>query len=208
VKSTESEEVTDLLLEELEDLGIETLNWSKETLALKSRVTFLNHHGVEFPDFSDTYLIENLDEWLAPYIQGINSIRGLKGLNLHNILLEQLSYTQTQTLDQLAPAKLKVASGSNIAIDYTHPIQPILAVRLQEMFGTKETPSVLGGKVKLMLHLLSPAHRPMQVTQDLASFWTNTYDEVKKELREKYKKHYWPDDPLEAQATSRVKKRM
>ncbi|RUM75770.1 MAG: ATP-dependent helicase HrpB, partial [Sulfurovum sp.] len=105
-------------------------------------------------------------------------------------------------------AKLKVASGSNITIDYTNPIQPILAVRLQEMFGTKETPSVLGGKVKLMLHLLSPAHRPMQVTQDLTSFWANTYDEVKKELRGKYKKHYWPDDPLEAQATSRVKKRM
>jgi len=208
VKSTDNEEVTDLLLEEFEALGLEILNWSKETLALKNRVTFLNHHGVDFPDFSDEYLLTNMDEWLAPYTQGINSIRGLKGLNLHNILLGQLSYAQSQTLDQLAPAKMKVASGSNIAIDYTNPTQPILAVRLQEMFGTKETPSVLGGKVKLMLHLLSPAHRPMQVTQDLASFWANTYDEVKKELRGKYKRHYWPDDPLVAVATSRVKKRM
>ncbi|WP_295418282.1 ATP-dependent helicase HrpB [Sulfurovum sp.] len=207
-KSSDNEEVTDLLLEELEALGLETLNWSKEALALKSRVNFLNHHGVAFPDFSDDYLLENMDEWLAPYTQGINSIRGLKGLDLHNILLGQLNYDQTQTLDQLAPAKLKVASGSNIAIDYANPAQPILAVRLQEMFGTKETPSVLNGKVKLMLHLLSPAHRPMQVTQDLASFWANTYDEVKKELRGKYKKHYWPDDPLEAVATARVKKRM
>jgi len=208
IKSTDNEEITDLLLEELETLGLEVLNWSKEALILKNRVTFLNHHGVDFPDFSDNYLLKNMDEWLAPYVQNIHSIRGLKGLNLHTILLGQLSYEQTQTLDQLAPAKLKVASGSNITIDYTNPTQPILAVRLQEMFGTKETPSVLGGKVKLMLHLLSPAHRPMQVTQDLTSFWANTYDEVKKELRGKYKKHYWPDDPLEAQATSRVKKRM
>ena len=149
-----------------------------------------------------------MDEWLAPYVQGIHSMRGLKGLNLHTILLGQLSYEQTQTLDHLAPTKLKVASGSHITIDYANPKQPILAVRLQEMFGTQETPSVLGGKVKLMLHLLSPASRPMQVTQDLKSFWENTYTEVKKELRGKYKKHYWPDDPLEAQATSKTKKNM
>jgi len=207
VKATNNTEVTDLLIEELEALGLETLNWSKEALSLKNRVNFLNHHGETMPDFSDDYLLENMDEWLAPYLQGINSIRGVKGLNLHNILLGQLSYEQTQTLDTLAPAKLKVASGSNIAIDYTNPTQPILAVRLQEMFGTSDTPTILNGKVKLMLHLLSPASRPMQVTQDLASFWANTYDDVK-ELRGKYKRHYWPDDPLEAQATSRTKKRM
>ncbi len=208
VKSTDNTEVTDLLLEELEALGLETFNWSKEALSLKSRVNFLKYHGEVMPDLSDAYLLENMDEWLAPYLQGINSIRGVKGLNLHNILLGQLSYEQTQTLDTLAPAKLKVASGSNIAIDYSNPTQPILAVRLQEMFGTSDTPTILGGKVKLMLHLLSPASRPMQVTQDLASFWENTYEDVKKELRGKYKKHYWPDDPLEAQATSRTKKRM
>ena len=208
VKSTNNSEVTDLLIEELEALGLETLNWSKEALALKNRVNFLNHHGEAMPDFSDAYLLENMDEWLAPYLQGINSIRGVKGLNLHNILLGLLSYEQTQTLDTLAPAKLKVASGSNITIDYSNPTQPILAVRLQEMFGTSDTPTILNGKVKLMLHLLSPASRPMQVTQDLASFWANTYDDVKKELRGKYKKHYWPDNPLEAQATSRTKKRM
>lgn len=208
VKSTNNAEVTDLLLEELEALGLETLNWSKEALGLKNRVTFLNHHGVDFPEFSNEYLLANMDEWLAPYIQDINSIRGLKGLNLHNILLGQLSYEQTQTLDQLAPAKLGVASGSNITIDYTNPTQPILAVRLQEMFGTKETPSVLEGKVKLMLHLLSPAHKPMQITQDLESFWENTYADVRKDLRGKYKKHYWPDDPLEAVATSKTKKWM
>jgi ATP-dependent helicase HrpB len=127
---------------------------------------------------------------------------------LYTILLGQLSFEQTQKLNSMAPAKLKVASGSNINIDYSNSDQPFLAVRLQEMFGTKKTPTILNGKVKLMIHLLSPASRPMQVTQDLESFWKNTYDEVKKELRGKYKKHYWPDDPLEAQATSKTKKRM
>ena len=208
VKATDNSEVTDLLIEELEALGLEVLNWSKEALALKNRVNFLNYHKETMPDFSDVYLLENMDNWLAPYLEGINSIRGVKGLNLQNILLGQLSYEQTQILDTLAPAKIKVASSSNIAIDYANPTQPVLAVRLQEMFGTSDTPTILGDKVKLMLHLLSPASRPMQVTQDLASFWANTYDDVKKELRGKYKRHYWPDNPLEAQATSRTKKRM
>ena len=120
----------------------------------------------------------------------------------------RLNYEQTKQLEKLAPSRLKVASGSNIPIDYSNEKQPILAVRLQEMFGTKSTPTVLNGKVKLMIHLLSPASRPMQVTQDLESFWANTYDEVKKELRGKYKRHYWPDDPLTAVATNKTKKNM
>jgi ATP-dependent helicase HrpB len=153
-------------------------------------------------------LVENLEAWLAPYLTNISTLKAVQNLDLHNILLGQLGYEQTQKLDTLAPAKLKVASGSHIAIDYSNPIQPILAVRLQEMFGTTETPTIMHGKVKLMLHLLSPASRPMQVTQDLENFWANTYDEVKKELRGKYKKHYWPDDPLEAVATSRTKRFM
>ena len=208
IKQHDNEEVTDLLLEELEALGLEVLNWSKEALALKHRVNFLYTHGEDLPDLSDDYLLENMHTWLAPYLAGFTSIKECKTLKLHHILLGLLTYEQKQTLDRLAPEKMKVASGSNITIDYSNPKQPTLSVRLQEMFGTIETPSVLKGKVKLMLHLLSPASRPMQVTQDLKSFWENTYDEVKKELRGKYKKHYWPDDPLEAQATSKTKKFM
>jgi len=202
------EEIIEVLLEELEEMGLDALNWSKEALNLRERVNFVNHHGYEFPNFSDEYLLENMDEWLAPYLIGIRSLRELKVLDLYNILLGQLSYEQSQELDKLAPKRLKVASGSNIAINYENPTQPILAVRLQEMFGTKNTPTLLNGKLKLMIHLLSPAKRPMQMTQDLESFWNNTYDEVKKELRGKYKRHYWPDDPLEAEATSRTKKNM
>jgi len=208
VKSPSADKVAEVLIEELEELGLDALQWSNEALALRQRVNFLTHHGLDFPDFSDNYLLENMDVWLAPYLGNITSLKACKGLNLHNILLGLLDYQQTQVLDTQAPAKLKVASGSNIAIDYADPTQPILAVRLQEMFGTQETPSVLNGKVKLMLHLLSPAHKPMQITQDLQSFWANTYADVKKDLRGKYKRHYWPDDPLEAKATSRTKKWM
>ena len=216
VRSKDNPDVTDLLLEELENLGLEVLNWSKEALSLKNRINFLLVHRADLfgrlkptlqGDFN-AYLLENMDEWLAPYLDGINSIRGVKNLNLHTILLGFLNYEELQQLNTLAPAKLKVASGSHISIDYSDPAQPIMAVRLQEMFGTKNTPTVLGGKVKLMIHLLSPASRPIQVTQDLESFWENTYTEVKKELRGKYKKHYWPDDPLEAKATSKTKKNM
>jgi len=201
-------EVQEVLLEELEALGLEALRWSKEAKQLRDRVNFVNHHQGGLPDFSDTFLLENMDAWLAPYLAGIASLKACQNLNLKQILLGLLSFEQRQTLEMLAPAKLKVASGSSIPIDYTNVEQPILAVRLQEMFGTRRTPTLLGGKVKVMIHLLSPASRPMQVTQDLESFWKNTYDEVKKELRGKYKKHYWPDDPLEAAATSKTKKFM
>jgi len=207
-KNPSEENVLEVLLEELEALGLDALQWSEEASRLKDRVNFLNTYNMEFPDFSDTYLLENMDEWLAPYLLGMKNFKALKSLDLNNILLGQLSFEQTKTLNAFAPAKLKVASGSNIAIDYSDPKKPFLAVRLQEMFGTVSTPTVLRGKVKLMIHLLSPASRPMQVTQDLENFWKNTYDEVKKELRGKYKRHYWPDNPLEAQATSKTKKWM
>jgi len=207
-KNPSEEKVLEVLLEELEELGLDALPWSKDASSLRDRVNFVNVHGMGFPDFSDSYILENMNEWLAPYLTGMKNLKTLKALDLNNMLLGQLSFQQTQALENLAPAKLKVASGSNIAIDYSDPKQPVLAVRLQEMFGTASTPTLLNGKVTLMLHLLSPAHRPMQVTQDLASFWENTYEDVKKDLRGKYKRHYWPDNPLEAQATSRTKKRM
>ncbi len=211
-KHASQEKVTEVLLEELEELGLDTLNWSKEAEALRHRVNFARHHAqehnIDFPDFSEAALLDSMDGWLAPYMSDIRTLKALKGLDLHNILLGLMTFEQTQSLNKLVPTKLKVASGSNITIDYSNPDQPILAVRLQEMFGTKSTPTVLNGKVKLMIHLLSPASRPMQMTQDLESFWKNTYDEVKKELRGKYKRHYWPDNPLEAQATSKTKKWM
>lgn len=208
INNSSNEEIIEILIAELEALGLKALNFSKEAQNLRDRVNFLNHHKLEFPNFSDEYLLENMDEWLAPYLTGITSLRATQQLDYHNILLAQLSFEQSKILDKLAPKKLKVASGSHINIDYTNKEQPILAVKLQEVLGTKSIPTLLNGKVKVLIHLLSPALRPIQVTQDLESFWNNAYEDVKKEMRGKYKRHYWPDDPLEAVATKKTKKFM
>ena len=212
------EEITEVLLEELEEMGLEALNWDKEALGLRERLDFLAfYHADVFCRLKPTlqvinsfseYLEENMDIWLKPYLLGKRTLRECKGLDFKAIILGLFDYQEQQKIEKLAPQKIKVASGSNIAINYENPEKPILAVRLQEMFGTKNTPSILNGKVKLMIHLLSPAYRPVQITQDLESFWNNSYEDVKKELKGKYKKHYWADNPLEAVATSKTKKFM
>lgn len=183
---------------------------------MRARVDFLRRNtnqfssllaDLELPDWSDAVLLESLDEWLLPHLQGFNKLDDLKQLNLRDILRGQLDWPVQQKIDELAPEHVTVPSGSKIRIDYTEE-PPILAVRLQEMFGQVKTPAILKGRYPLMIHLLSPARRPVQVTRDLSSFWANTYREVKKELRIKYQKHFWPDDPLTAPATNKTKKRM
>lgn len=126
---------------------------------------------------------------------------------MQDVLLGGLSWTQRQQLDDEAPTHIQVPSGSRIPVDYSRPEDPALAVRLQEMFGQQETPRIAGGRVPLTIHLLSPAQRPVQVTRDLANFWRETYFDVKKDLKGRYPKHYWPDNPLEAVATNRAKPR-
>lgn len=128
-------------------------------------------------------------------------------IDLTEILLGMLGWQRRTAVEELAPSHLEVPSGSRIPIDYADAEAPVLAARLQELFGMTETPRVAGGRVPLTIHLLSPAHRPVQVTRDLASFWRSGYFEVKKDLKGRYPKHYWPDDPLQAQATSRVRPR-
>jgi len=214
------EAIHQCLLLALKNNGLECLNWSPQAINLKQRVSFINQHihnnkslnnqfvDNSLPDFSDEALINNLSIWLKPHLTNENSIKNCQKLNLHNLLESQLSWDQQQLINKLAPEKITVPSGSAIRIDYTDATQPVLAVRLQEVFGLYETPTLLNGQIQLMMHLLSPAHRPMQVTKDLNSFWKTTYHDVKKELRGKYKRHYWPDDPFTAQATSKTKKNM
>ncbi len=214
------EQMAQGLCEGIRSKGLEALNWSKEAVSFKERVRFLETQKssnpaaaalleeTALPDFSDKALLEGLEHWLMPHLSGLKSLKACQNIDLLNILKMYFSWELQQRIDVLAPAKISVPSGSRIAIDYSDPQTPVLAVRLQELFGLTQTPSVLGGVVPLTLHLLSPAYRPMQVTRDLKSFWDGAYHEVKKELRGKYKKHYWPDDPLEAEATSRTKKRM
>lgn len=202
------------LLEGIKSVGIQCLNWSAKASSLKQRVCFINHHlnkqGVQIilPDFNDEALLNSMSDWLLPYLSSENSIKQCQKLDVSVLLKNMLSWQQQQLINELAAEKLTMPSGSAIAVDYSDVNQPVLAVRLQEVFGMYETPELLNGSFKVMMHLLSPARKPMQITQDLNSFWQTTYHEVKKELRGKYKRHYWPDDPFTAQATSKTKKNM
>ena len=189
--------------------GIAVLPWTPSLHIWHARVMLLRRHmsGEEvWPDLSDAALSADLEAWLAPYLEGITSIKALARLDLHNALRNQLSYRQQQLLDTLAPTHIVVPSGSRRPIDYSADT-PVLAVRLQEMFGAIDTPAIVNGRLPLQLHLLSPAGRPAQITQDLAGFWRNSYPAVKKDLKGRYPKHHWPDDPLSAQPTARAKPR-
>ncbi|HYH55246.1 MAG TPA: ATP-dependent helicase C-terminal domain-containing protein, partial [Anseongella sp.] len=192
------EQVTAALLKALQERGISRLPWTEEAQALRQRLAFANLlMPGQWPDFSDEKLQETMPDWLGPYLNGLRSLNDIKRLDLAEILLSALSWEQQTELDRLAPTHLPVPSGSRIAIDYSNPEAPVLAVRLQEIFGLFDTPVIGGGKVALLIHLLSPAHRPVQVTRDLRSFWANGYFEVRKDLRGRYPKHYWPEDPLQ-----------
>jgi ATP-dependent helicase HrpB len=159
-----------------------------------------------WPDVSDERLSATLEQWLGPYIVGMTTLDRIQRMDLTQPLQALLSPAQQQELNRLAPTHLAVPSGSQIRLDYAED-WPVLAVRLQEMFGCKETPRIVNKSVPVTLHLLSPAKRPVQVTKDLASFWANAYPEVRRELRGRYPKHHWPEDPLNAPPTAKTKKR-
>ncbi len=188
-------------------LGLSCLPWDWEARQLQARVHCLRacQPEIDWPDLSDLRLAADLD-WLAPYLAGITRIDQLRRLDLRAILTAMLGWDKQQRLARDAPDSCVVASGSKIRIDYRIEGPPLLAVRIQEMFGRAETPTVCDGRVTLLLHLLSPARRPIQVTADLAGFWQRGYPEVKKELKGRYPKHFWPDDPLTAEATRGVKR--
>jgi len=188
-------------------LGIGALPWGKEAENLRARVALLRRlDGDAWPDWSDAALLASLDEWLAPYLTGVTRRAQLGSLDLAEILAAQLPYEQRRALDRLAPTHVTAPSGSRVAIDYGSDT-PVLAVKLQEMFGARESPAVADGRIKLLIHLLSPAGRPLAVTQDLAGFWRNAYPQVRGEMRGRYPRHPWPDDPLAAAPTKRTKRR-
>ena len=192
--------------------GLELLPWTPELRQWQARVALLRQLDVsnqgqsEWPDVSDAALLAGLEDWLGPYLGRVSRLSHFANLDLSSIVHNLLKWPLPQRLDELAPQHIKVPSGSSVRLDYSeHP--PILAVRLQELFGLADTPRIAGGRQVVKLHLLSPARRPVQVTQDLANFWRSTYAEVKKDLKGRYPKHYWPDDPLVAEATARAKPR-
>jgi len=203
----DAEAVQAALLEGIRRTGMGGLPWAEATRELQARIGFLHRLAPDdWPDIGDETLLATLEDWLAPWLEGISRLAHLKRLDLHAALLARLPWTQQRQLDELAPATLMVPSGSRVRLDYSEET-PVLAVRLQEMFGLTETPRIAGGRVPVLLHLLSPARRPMQITRDLAAFWQGAYHEVKKELKGRYPKHHWPDDPLQAAPTARAKPR-
>lgn len=188
--------------------GLRPLPWDGETRRLRERLDFLHHLDPEaWPDTSEEALLADLEVWLAPFLGGMRSAADLARLDLAEALLARVGWDRRGEVDRLAPSHLEVPSGSRIALDYADPEAPALAVRLQEVFGMTETPRVGGGRVPLTMRLLSPAHRPVQVTRDLASFWKEAYFDVRKDLRARYPKHPWPEDPLTAEPTRRTKRR-
>ncbi|MFC5468672.1 ATP-dependent helicase HrpB [Cohnella suwonensis] len=193
------------LLEGIRTEGLDLLPWTKAARQLQERTVFARRHDETWPDLSDAALLASLESWLGGYAESMKSRGDLQRLNMKDLLENLLTWEQRRSLDADAPTHWTVPTGSRIPIDYSDIDAPAVAVRLQELFGLPETPRIAGGRVPLTLHLLSPAQRPVQVTRDLASFWSNAYFEVRKDLKGRYPKHYWPDNPLEAEATRRAK---
>ena len=212
-----AEQVLQVLLRGIGQNSLALLPWSEATRQWQARVTLLRGlliaqqlKGVEesaWPEVSDVALQATLETWLSPYLMGIARREQLQQIDLQGILNSLLNWNQQQLVDQLVPTHITVPSGSRIAIDYLAEDGPVLAVRLQELFGCAQTPAIAQGTVPLKLYLLSPARRPIQITRDLGGFWAGAYAEVKKELKGRYPKHLWPDDPLQAQPTTRLKPR-
>lgn len=191
--------------------GLNILSWSGEAKQWRARVELMRSLDPDaepnWPDVSDAGLLQTLDIWLLPYLSKVTRLTQLQELDTGAMLSGLLSWPQPKRLDEQLPLRYRVPSGSNIAIDYQQS-PPVLAVKLQEMFGSTQTPSIAQGRIQLMLHLLSPAKRPLQVTQDLVGFWAGSYDAVKKEMKGRYPKHPWPDDPAQAIATAKTKAKM
>jgi len=185
------------------------LVFSPAARQLQARVRLLRRAFPEetWPDLSDEHLLARPEEWLEAWLTKVRSAHTLAALDLVPLLKARLSWDQQRTLDERAPLSISVPSGSRVTIDYTTGEQPVLAVKLQEMFGLGDTPAIAKGRVAVLLHLLSPARRPVQITQDLRGFWNGAYQDVKKDLKGRYPRHPWPDDPWNAVPTRRTKPR-
>jgi ATP-dependent helicase HrpB len=205
--SPDPDALRDALLGEIRRRGIAGLPWSDDARRTRARMAFVAHHDKEWPAMDDASIESRLDDWLGPLLGGVRRWSDLARMDLGDALLGLLGWKLASSLDTLAPTHIEVPTGSRISVDYSDPDAPVLAVRIQEVFGLTESPRVLAGRVPVTMHLLSPAHRPVQVTRDLAGFWRTSYFDVRKDLRGRYPKHEWPEDPLSATPTRRAKPR-
>lgn len=195
-----SADVQHALCERIVSTRLADLPWTPSSTQLRSRVAFLRREiGEPWPDWSDSSLVATTGDWLEPYLAGMTSMSDVATLDVAMLLRSQLPWPEGSHLDELAPTRLELASGRSIVIDYTSGVAegtaPVVPIRVQDLFGTREHPTIAGGRVRLVLQLLSPADRPIQITSDLPGFWAGTWADVKKDMAGRYPKHRWPDDP-------------
>jgi ATP-dependent helicase HrpB len=208
LQEVEPQALLDALLEGLSREGLDLLSWRPEDRQLQARINLLHDHlGAEWPDVSDEALQRDAEEVLGPFLLGARRRADLAALDVGEVLRSRLAPGAERELERLAPTHLEVPSGSRVRLDYTEGEVPVLAVRIQEVLGAATHPTVLGGRLRLLVHLLSPARRPVQVTDDLPGFWERAYPQVRAELRGRYPKHAWPEDPWSATPTRGVRRR-
>ncbi|SDE27547.1 ATP-dependent helicase HrpB [Kordiimonas lacus] len=207
-KIEDTDAAAELLCSAIHDLGLDVLPWSKGQQALRARATYLHEAvGAPWPDLSDQALGKGVPDWLLPYLSGVTAISKITPDMLEGALSALLPWDLRSQIDTLLPSHFKAPTGSRIPINYAHETAPAIEVRVQELFGLTGHPSIMGGKVPLLVILLSPAHRPIQMTRDLPGFWHGSWAAVAKDMKGRYPRHFWPDDPASAQATSRAKPR-
>ncbi|WP_247647859.1 ATP-dependent helicase HrpB [Pannonibacter phragmitetus] len=200
--------VAKALLAEIARRGVARLPWTNDQLRLRARADFVRAAGAEhLPDLSDAALQETLEDWLLPYMAGFTRVSDVDAACLGNALSGLLGYGGAAEIDRLAPSHFTAPTGSHVPIDYGAESGPSISIRVQELFGLARHPSVADGRIPLTLELLSPAHRPIQVTRDLPGFWAGSWADVKTEMKGRYPRHPWPDDPASAEATRRAKPR-
>lgn len=205
-KITDPAAAAPLLCAGIEQLGVDILPWSKAQLALRARATYLHSNlGSPWPDLSDTALQERVSSWLEPYLSGVTTVAAITADMLEGGLSALLPWQMRLQIDRLLPSHFQAPTGSRFAIDYAHETAPAIQVRVQELFGLTQHPTVLNGQMPLLVILLSPAHRPIQITQDLPSFWRGSWAEVAKDLKGRYPRHFWPEDAATAKPTARAK---
>jgi ATP-dependent helicase HrpB len=207
LRGVDDDRIADVVLDAIAREDDVALVWSDAARRLRERIGFLRHLDPRWPDVTGAALRATLSDWLRPHLRGVRRRSDIERLDLAAIVLETLDWQQRAELDRLAPTHVVVPTGSRVPVDYADPEAPSIAVRLQELFGLAVTPAIAGGRVPLVLQLLSPAHRPVQVTRDLVGFWRTSYFAVRKDLRGRYPKHEWPEDPMRATPTRRAKPR-
>ena len=207
-KPSDSSAIQDFWISYIQKQGLACLQLSEKAQALLLRMQRASQwmKNEDWPDMTEEHLLATIDEWLLPWIQNALSLKQVQAMDYVSLFKQLLSWEKQQQLDELLPTHFTVPSGSHKKLDYDDPVNPVLSVRLQELFGLMETPAVCRGAVAIKIHILSPAQRPVQVTTDLLSFWKNTYQDVKKDLKGRYPKHYWPDDPYQAEAIRGVRR--